>query len=244
MPRAENGKSSCIIIFGGLSFWGGGLSFCLLKEKLNRWLPFLFVAFVALSRWPGLFPPSFSAVYALAFCAGVFLIGRMAWWLPLGTLLLTDIALNFYYWSQGWNVWDGAVLRYQLANYAAYAGLIWLGTRFKPKSSFVSLLGGGILGAIIFYLITNTASWLFNPFQNPEYSKTAFGWVIALIKGTNGWPQTWEFFRNTLLSGGLFTALFVAAAKLTAPAESPADKKAGARDEETEAEEKPEEANA
>jgi len=46
------------------------------------------------------------------------------------------------------------------------------------------------------------------------------------------------------LSGGLFTALFVAAAKLTAPAESPADKTAGARDEEPEAEEKPGEAKA
>jgi hypothetical protein len=51
-------------------------------------------------------------------------------------------------------------------------------------------------------------------------------------------------FRNTLMSGGLFTALFVAAEKLTAPAESPADKTAGAREPEGEAEESPEEAKA
>ena len=44
-------------------------------------------------------------------------------------------------------------------------------------------------------------------------------------------PTTWEMFRNTLASGGLFTALFAASAKLT-HAESPADKKAGARDDE------------
>ena len=80
----------------------------------------------------------------------------------------------------------------------------------------------------MFYLITNTASWLFNPFHNPEYTKTIAGWIIALTKGTGGYPPTWEFFRNTLLSGGLFTALFAAAAKLTA--ESPADKTAGARE--------------
>jgi hypothetical protein len=215
-----------------------------MKEKWNRWLPFIFLVLVALSRWPGLFPPSFSAVYALAFCAGVYLSGRMAWWLPLGTLLLTDIALNMYYWSQGWNVWDWSVIKYQLVNYAAYIVLIWLGRRFKPQSSFVSLLGGGILGAILFYLITNTASWLFNPFQNPEYTKSFWGWLIALIKGTGGWPQTWEFFRNTLLSGGLFTALFVGAMKLTATAESPVEKAAGACDEETKAAETPEEANA
>ena len=216
-----------------------------MKETWNRCLPVLFLALAALSRWPGLFPPSFSAVYALVFCAGVYFAGRLAWWLPLGTLLLTDIALNMYYWLHGgWDVWSGTVLRYQLVNYAGYAVLIWLGRRFKPQSSFLSLLGGGLLGAILFYLITNTASWLFNPFGNPEYGKSFSGWLIALIRGTNGWPQTWEFFRNTLLSGGLFTALFVSAMKLTAPAESPAEKEAGVRSETPENEETPDEAKA
>src|SRR6185437_12180302 len=96
--------------------------------------------------------------------------------------------------------------------------------RFKPQSRFVSLLGGGLLGAILFYLITNTASWLFNPFHNPEYTKNLAGWVTALTKGTAGWPQTWEFFRNTLLSGGIFTALFVGAIKVTEAAESAKEK--------------------
>lgn len=52
------------------------------------------------------------------------------------------------------------------------------------------------------------------------------GWITALTKGAGGYPPTWEFFRNTLLSGGLFTALFAAAAK-TVAAESPAEKTAG-----------------
>ena len=213
------------------------------KAKWSRWLPVLFLALVALSRWPGLFPPSFSAVYALVFCAGVYFTGRLAWWLPLGTLLLTDIALNFYYWlHSGWDVWSASVLRYQLVNYAAYAVIICLGRRFKPQSSFFSLLGGGLLGALLFYLITNTASWLFNPFANPEYGNSFSSLLRALILGTGGWPQTWEFFRNTLLSGGLFTGLFVAAMKLTAPAESPAEKTAGVREPENEPE--PEEAKA
>jgi len=113
-------------------------------------------------------------------------------------------------------------------------------------SPFLGLLGGGILGALLFYLITNTASWLMNPFNNPDYPKTLLGWIKALTIGTTGWPQTWEFFRNTLMSGGLFTALFVATAKLTAPAESPADKEAGVRESEGEAEPQaePEEAKA
>jgi hypothetical protein len=181
------------------------------KAKWNRWLPFIFLALVAFSRWPGLFPPSFSAVYALAFCAGVYLNGRMAWWLPLGTLLLTDVALNMYYWSQGWNVWDWPVIKYQLVNYAAYGVLIGLGRCFKPQSSFAALLGGGILARFYFISSRTPRRGFFNPFHNPEYVKNFSGWLLALTKGVGGWPSTWEFFRNTLLSGGIFTALFVAA---------------------------------
>ncbi|HET7623633.1 MAG TPA: DUF6580 family putative transport protein, partial [Verrucomicrobiae bacterium] len=152
--------------------------------------------------------------------------------------------LNFYYQSHGTpDVWRWSTLRFQLMNYSAYGVLIWLGRRFKPKSSFASLLGGGILGAILFYFITNTASWLFNPFANPEYSKTFWGWITALVTGTHGWPETWQFFRNTLLSGGLFTGLFVGAMKLSA-AESAEEKKEPAAPEESEGDEAPEEAAA
>ena len=191
----------------------------------------------ALSRIPGMLPDNFSAAYALAFCAGVYFTGRAAWWLPLVTLLATDLALNCYYQSLGYDVWTPRKIIYLGCNYAAYLVLITFGRRFKPQSSLLSLLGGGILGAMLFYLITNTASWFFNPFANPEYAaKTLLGWFSALTKGINGWPQTWEFFRNTLLSGGLFTGLFAAAMKLSAPVESPADKTAGARDDEPTAE--------
>ena len=203
-------------------------------------LPVLFVTVFALSRIPGLMPPNFSVAYALAFCAGACFSGALAWWLPLGIMLATDLGLNCYYQHQdpANDVWSAANLANLIFNYAAYAVLILLGRFFQKRNSFIHLLGGGLLGAILFYLITNTASWLFNPFHCPEYTKTLAGWITALTKGTNGYPPTWEFFRNTLLSGGLFTALFAAAAKLTA--ESPADKTAGAHEPEGEGETAPE----
>jgi hypothetical protein len=40
-----------------------------------------------------------------------------------------------------------------------------------------------------------------------------------LTIGQPGHAQTWEFFRNTLSSGGLFTGLFVGAMKMTEAAE-------------------------
>jgi hypothetical protein len=179
--------------------------------KWSKCLPYVFMLVAALSRWPGLFPPNFSAFYGLAFCAGAFFPRHVKWWLPLGTLLLTDVALNFYY---------GSFSALQLANYIAYALIILFGSRFSQHSRFLSLLAGGILGAILFYLITNTASWLFDA----EYTKDLSGWLQALTLGRTGFPPTLEFFRNTLMSGGLFTGLFAGALKLTEAAE-PAEEK-------------------
>ena len=208
-------------------------------------LPVIFVAVFALSRLPGLLPGNFSVVYAFVFCAGVFFPRNLVWWLPLATILATDIGLNFYYQHSGVkDVWSATNLANLAFNYAAYAALLLLGRGFKPQTSLLKLVGGGLLGAVLFYVITNTASWFFNPFGNLEYTKTIAGWIIALTKGVGGFPSTLEFFRNTLLSGGLFTALFAATAKLTA--ESPADKTAGAREpqSEGETEAEPEEAKA
>ncbi len=176
---------------------------------------------LALSRWPGLLPHNFSAVYALLFCAGVYFPRRMAWWLPLAVMFVTDTALGWYFYVYH----HVNPLRITLLfNYASYALLIGLGRQCKPSDSWLRLLSGGVIGAVLFYLITNTAAWLFNPFNNPEYTKDFAGLITALTTGTAGWPQTWEFFRNTLLSGGLFTGLFAGAMKLSERLESALDK--------------------
>ncbi|MBM3878669.1 MAG: hypothetical protein FJ387_02970 [Verrucomicrobia bacterium] len=186
----------------------------------------------ALTRVPGLMPQNFSAVYALLFCAGVYFAGRLAWWLPLGTLLVTDLLLNWHYGAQ--------LLRIEmLGNYLAYLGLIGLGRCFNRKSGFLALLGGGVLGAVLFYLVTNTMSWL----HDPAYAKTLAGWIQALTVGTPGFPHTWQFFRNTLLSGGLFTGLFAGAMKLSEALDPQSDEEAESAEEPDEAGE-PDEAKA
>jgi hypothetical protein len=184
---------------------------------------------LALTRIPGLAPWNFSAVYAIAFCAGAYFRGRGQWLLPLGVLLGTDLLLSAYHEGQveGSDYFTAAALLYLLGNYAGYAVLFglgrWLGEgRRRP----LGLIGGGVLGALAFYLITNTLSWLFNPFRQPEYTRDLAGWIIALTKGAGGYPETWTFFRNTLFSGGLFTALFVAAAEATTEPESKAETEA------------------
>jgi hypothetical protein len=178
------------------------------KRTWHAWLPFMLMLVFAASRWPSLWPEgwsNFSAAYGLAFCAGVYFSSRMAWWLPLGTLMLSDIAMNIFYYKVS------PFGLYMLANYLGYAFLIAFGRAYSSRSSFLRLLCGGLLGAILFYLITNTTSWM----QDPKYQKTLAGWIQALTSGIPGYPPTWTFFRNTLLSGGLFTGLFVGAMKLS-----------------------------
>lgn len=176
------------------------------KDKGRIWLPAVLMLAFAATRWPGLMPANFSAAYALAFCAGVYFGKRSAWILPLITLLLTDLLLNLYY---------GAPFHWhQLFNYVGYVVLIGMGRCLGADASLLRLLAGSLLGAVFFYLATNTASWFFNPFQNVEYTRDWMGWAIALTQGTANWPETWVFFRKTLISSGLFTALFVGAMKL------------------------------
>jgi len=186
------------------------------KGKWNKWLPWLFILAAALSRWPGLFPPNFSAFYALAFCGGLYFRGQMAWWLPLGTLAVTDILLNALYYH------EPVLSAYMLVKTLSLVSIVFLGRLFSPRAAWVKLVCGGLLGAVGFYLITNTASWLYNP----AYAKTLAGWFQALTSGIPGYPPTWSFFRNTLLSGGLFTGLFVGAMKLTEAPESAKEKEA------------------
>lgn len=170
----------------------------------------LMVVVFALSRWPGLMPPSFSAAYAILFCAGLYFPGRWGWVIPMGVMAATDLLLSALYYFKG-NFSVSQFLVGQAPVWLAYAGLIALGRAFRGKKSWWMLVGGGLVGAILFYIVTNTAAWL----ELPGYAKTLAGWIQAITIGLPGYPQTWEFFRNTLLSGGLFTGLFVGTMKLS-----------------------------
>ena len=188
-----------------------------------------------LSRWPGLMPYGFSAVYGFCFCAGVYLPLKLCWGIFLPALFCSDIALNLYYGADPLGL-------YMLPNYLAYGAIVWIGSRlFSPRSSFIGLLSGGLLGAVLFYLITNTFCF----FENPLYAKTLQGWIQALTTGVPGFPPTWTFFRHRLTNAGLCTALFAAAMKAAEKFAPVADEAEEEQSEEEDSEEKePEKASA
>jgi len=142
---------------------------------------------------------NFSPVAAIALCGAVYLPTRVAFVLPLLALLLSDLAINLGY---GVPLVNGAML----VRYIALGLVAALGFALRRNALAPRVIGASVLGSIIFFLLTNTVSWL----AEPAYAKDAVGWLAALTTGLPGVrPTTLEFFRNSLVSDLLFTALFV-----------------------------------
>ena len=169
------------------------------------WLPLLLTLIFAVSRWPGMLPQNFSAAHALLFCAAFWLPGWMGWVLPLATIIVTDILLNVF-------AYDVTVLDPRLVtNWMILALFVVLAKWLARRRSYGRVFLGTLFGALLFYLVSNSVSWM----VNPAYAKTIAGWVQALTVGLPGFPPTWVFGLKTLLGTGLFTGLFAGAMKLS-----------------------------
>lgn len=144
---------------------------------------------------------NFSPVMAIAFCGAVYFRKRWMWLIPFLALGLSDIYINHFYAKEygfGWPI-SGV-----LARTACFAVALAIGAWVAKRKSWLNLLSGGLLGAIIFYIVTNTQSWAADAF----YAKTLAGWWQALTIGHPEYPPTIFFFRNTLFGDLMFTGLF------------------------------------
>jgi len=167
------------------------------------WLPLVLMLVFAASRWPGMLPQNFSAAHALLFCAAFWLPGWMGWVLPMATIIVTDILLNLFHYNA--SVFDPRLV----TNWMILALFVVLAKWLARRRSYGRVFLGTLLGALLFYLVSNTVSWM----VNPAYAKTIAGWVQALTVGLPGFPPTWVFGLKSLLGTGLFTGLFAGAMK-------------------------------
>jgi hypothetical protein len=147
---------------------------------------------------------NFSPVMALAFCAGAYRRNTWMWIAPFAALVLSDLYIDHYYavtYHMEWSL-QGAALR--ALCYAAAGGV---GIAISGRRNWVNLLGGALLGSLIFYFVSNTASWA----SDLAYARSAAGWWQALTVGHPQYYPTLFFFRNSLVSDLLFTAGFAVA---------------------------------
>ena len=146
--------------------------------------------------------PGFTPIAALAVGGGFLLPRRFALALPLGTLLASDLALASIYGQA-----MGPVMT--VSRYGALIVLALLGAALRTRRfGRGAMVAGSLVGSVLFYVVTNTGSWL----GATEYPQTLAGWVQALTIGTPGFPPSWVFFRNSLVSDALVSMLLAATA--------------------------------
>ena len=144
---------------------------------------------------------NFAPLAAIALCAAAYFPRKYKFTVPMIALLISDVVLNIHY---GFSLLSPFVL----SHYLGFALVGCLGLLLQNRRSLKTLLPASIAGSVIFYMVTNLVSWLFDP----GYVKNFTGLVQALTVGLPAYSSTptWIFFRNSLLSDLFFTLLFVA----------------------------------
>jgi len=131
-------------------------------------------------------PANFAPIAAIAMFGGLYLPKRWALILPISAMLVSDIFVGFYHWQM------------MLAVYASFTLVVGIGMMVKKKKEFATVLGGSLLGSILFFLITNGAVWAFGTM----YAHSFAGLMQSYLMGI-------PFLKNTLLGDLFYTGVLV-----------------------------------
>ncbi len=119
---------------------------------------------------------NFSPVLALFLLSGMHLRGFWSWTTPVCAVLVTDLIINPSY---GLSLLEP----FMLVTILCYFLVFLLGKSFSGSRSLGRLVGGGILGALLFHFLTCGFAW----FINPAYAKSLSGFIQALTVGEPGY---------------------------------------------------------
>ena len=151
--------------------------------------------------------PGACPLSAVALCAGMFLPRRLALAVPLGILFLSDVAIDLHHHENFFSL-------YLLGRYGLLALVGLFGLALRRHRGPASVLGATLAASTLFYAASNTLVWA----GSTVYAQTPRGWWQALTFGTPGFPPSYVFFRNELVSDLLYSMVFVACVRLTLPA--------------------------
>jgi hypothetical protein len=126
-------------------------------------------------------PANFAPIAAISIFGGSVLPKKVAVWVPLGAMMISDAVIGFY--SLMPLIWACYLI-------IALASLKWL----RPAN----LLKGALLtvsSSIFFYIVTNFGVWLTSGMYAHNWAGLVSCYTLAL-----------PFFRNTALSDAVYTA--------------------------------------
>ncbi|MCH7534573.1 MAG: hypothetical protein IH948_02300 [Bacteroidetes bacterium] len=161
----------------------------------------LFIVLIAFSRLLE-HPWNFTPVAAMALFGGAYLLNKAwAYLLPLGALLLSDVAIEVAY--QTGHFAHGGFYPGMYTVYIGFALIVFLGSKVGKNIKPVTVIGGALAGSVSFFLITNFGTWA----TGTLYPMTIDGLIACYAAGV-------PFFRHTLLGDVVYASAFFGAFEL------------------------------
>lgn len=125
-------------------------------------------------------PANFAPITAIALFAALYLPRKFALAVPVIAMFISDLFIGFYSWP------------IMLSVYISFALMSLIGLLVKKNKKFSTILGGTLIGSVLFFFITNFAVWAFGTMYVHNFSGLLDSYIAAI-----------PFFRNSLL-GDLF----------------------------------------
>jgi hypothetical protein len=176
-------------------------------RAMHRLLPFclilgLLITFRALGSALPENQPNFQPLAALFFCGAWWIAGWRGFAVPAIAWLAT-YPLPAVFQGNAQFLSPGVLV----VTFLAFAVTFLLGRAMAEKPAPL-MLGGAVVAALVFHLITNGAAWL----GSPMYPKSVLGLWQSVWAGPPGSPiPSWMFLRNMMAANLLFTAIFLLA---------------------------------
>ncbi len=166
-----------------------------MKKKKNLHLRNEMIAFIiAITALCRLLPhpPNFSPVAAIALFGGIYYSKRyMAYLVPLVSLWLSDILLNYSYYHQFVLFYDGFYF-----TYGTFALIVLLSGLLIRKVKVQSMLVASLSASVLFFIVSNFGVW----FSTAMYPHTQAGLMACYVAGL-------PFFSHTLIGDLVYTGL-------------------------------------
>jgi len=132
--------------------------------------------------------PNFTPIAAIALFGGTYLKRKdLAFIVPIAAMLLSDLILGFH------NI--------MIPVYASFLLIVALGFLLRSRVSAITVISASLASSVIFFLVTNFASWSTGLFP---YSHDVFGLMQAYIAGL-------PFFMNGITGDLFFNGIFFGA---------------------------------
>jgi hypothetical protein len=141
--------------------------------------------------------PNFTPIAAMALFAGTYFDRKQfAFAIPIAAMFISDLVIGLH--------------ANMPAVYMSFAITVVIGMSIRKSVSVGSVMLASFASSVIFFLVTNFASWLASPF----YPQTLPGLLECYIAGLAFFNDTTygiSFFMNDLLGTTFFSAVFYGA---------------------------------